>query len=67
MIISVTDEGKIAWKYLNRLGTVGIKDLIRSYIREHSNEIAIVGIMTTVLVGVTALATGDVMQALEFT
>jgi hypothetical protein len=49
------------------LGTVGIKDLIRSYIREHSNEIAIVGIMTTVLVGVTALATGDVMQALEFT
>lgn len=47
-----------------RLGTVGIKGLIGSYIREHSNEIAIVGIMTAVLVGVTALATGDVMQAL---
>ena len=39
-----------------RLGTVGIKDLIGSYIREHSNEIAIVGIMTAVLVGVTALS-----------
>ena len=44
--------------------TVGIKDLIGSYIREHGNEIAIVGIMTAVLVGVTALATGDVTQAL---
>jgi hypothetical protein len=47
-----------------RLGTVGIKDLIGSYIREHRNEIIIVGIMVTILVGVTALATGDVMQAL---
>ena len=41
----------------------GVKDLIGSYIREHSSEIAIVGIMTTILAGVAVLATGDGMQA----
>ena len=34
-----------------RLGTIGIKELIGSYIREHGSEIAIAGIMTTILVG----------------
>jgi len=46
------------------LKTTGMKHLVGSYIREHSSEIAIVGIMTTVLVGVAALATGDIMHAL---
>lgn len=46
------------------LGTTGTKDLITSYVREHINEIAIAGIMTAILVGITALATGDVMEAL---
>lgn len=45
------------------LRTAGLKDLIGSYIREHSSEIAIVGIMTTVLAGVAVLATGDITQA----
>lgn len=45
------------------LRTAGLKDLIGSYIREHSSEIAIVGIMTTVLAGVAVLATGDFTQA----
>ena len=40
------------------LRTAGLKDLIGSYIREHSSEIAIVGIMTTVLAGVAVLVTG---------
>jgi succinate dehydrogenase hydrophobic anchor subunit len=46
------------------LGTTGMKEVIGTYIREHSSEIAIVGIMTTVLVGVAALATGDITHAL---
>ena len=45
------------------LGTIGIKELVGSYIREHGSEIAIAGIMTTILVGIAALATGDVMHA----
>ena len=45
------------------LRTVGIKDLVGSNIREHSSEIAIVGIMVAILAGVTALATGDILQA----
>jgi hypothetical protein len=47
-----------------RLGTTGIKDILGSYLREHGSEIAIVGVMTAVIVGITALTTGDVMQAL---
>ena len=46
------------------LGTIGIKELIGSHIREHGSEMAIAGIMTTILVGIAALATGDVMHAL---
>jgi hypothetical protein len=46
------------------LGTIRIKELTGSYIREHGSEIAIAGIMTTILVGIAALATGDVMHAL---
>jgi hypothetical protein len=46
------------------LGTIGIKELIGSYIREHGSEMAIAGIMTTILVGIAALATGDGMHAL---
>jgi hypothetical protein len=46
------------------LRTVGIKDLVGTYIREHSGEIAIVGIMVTIIVGVTAITAGDIMQAL---
>jgi hypothetical protein len=48
------------------LRTTGIKDLVTSYVKEHSNEIAIVGIMTTVLAGVTVLATGDIMHAFAY-
>jgi hypothetical protein len=46
------------------LRTIGIKDLVGTYIREHSGEIAIVGIMVTIIVGVTAITAGDIMQAL---
>jgi succinate dehydrogenase hydrophobic anchor subunit len=46
-----------------RLGTTGMKHIIGSYVREHGSEIAIAGIMTTVLVGIAALATGDIIQA----
>lgn len=49
------------------LRTVGIKDLVGTYIREHSGEIAIVGIMVTIIVGVTAITAGDIMQALART
>ncbi|MFZ0328695.1 MAG: hypothetical protein WBP64_02630 [Nitrososphaeraceae archaeon] len=47
-----------------RLGTTGMKQIIGSYVREHGSEIAIVGIMTTVLVGIAALATGDITHVL---
>jgi hypothetical protein len=49
-----------------RLGTTGIKLAIGSYIREHGNEIVIAGIMTAVLVGVAAMATGDITRALAY-
>ena len=39
-----------------RLGTIGIKELIGSYIREHGSEIAIAGIMTTILVGIGSVS-----------
>ena len=45
------------------LRTPWLKDMIGSYIREHSSEIAIVGIMTIVLAGVAVIATGDITQA----
>jgi hypothetical protein len=46
------------------LGRTGIKALVGSYIREHRSEIVIFAITTTMLVGVAALATGDITQAL---
>ena len=50
-----------------RLGTTGIKqELIGFYIREHGSEIAVAGIMTTILVGIAALATGDITRALAY-
>jgi hypothetical protein len=42
----------------------GLKNFVCSYIRGHSNEIAIVGIMSAIMIGVAALASGDVMEAL---
>jgi hypothetical protein len=42
----------------------GLKDVVCSYIRGHSNEIAIVGIMSAIMVGVAVVASGDVMEAL---
>ncbi|HEY7107892.1 MAG TPA: hypothetical protein VH415_00540 [Nitrososphaeraceae archaeon] len=50
-----------------RLGTTGIKDILGSYLREHGSEIAIVGVMTAVIVGITAFTTGDIMQAIART
>lgn len=49
-----------------RLGTTGIKQEIGFYIREHGSEIAVAGIMTTILVGIAALATGDITRALAY-
>ena len=45
------------------LRTPWLKDMIGSDIREHSSEIAIVGIMTIVLTGVAVIVTGDITQA----
>ncbi|HEY7573398.1 MAG TPA: hypothetical protein VH796_18720 [Nitrososphaeraceae archaeon] len=42
----------------------GLKNVLCSYIRGHSNEIAIIGIMSAIMVGVAAVASGDVMEAL---
>ena len=56
--------GKIMSIRFMGFGVGGIKDLVGSYVREHSSEIVIVGVMTAVLVGVTAVATGDILQAL---
>jgi hypothetical protein len=51
------------------LGTVGIKDvlkwdILKSYAREHANEMVIVGIMFGISVSVALLATGDFTEAL---
>jgi succinate dehydrogenase hydrophobic anchor subunit len=42
----------------------GMKDILGSYIREHSGEVAIFAITGTILVGVAFLATGDIASAL---
>jgi hypothetical protein len=47
-----------------QLGRNGIKDLIGSYVREHSSEIVICGIATAILMGVALLTTGDITQVL---
>ena len=46
------------------LGRTGIKELLGSYIREHSSEMVIVAITGTILVGVAVLATGDITHVL---
>jgi hypothetical protein len=46
-----------------KLGTTGIKDAFKWHVREHSGEIAIVGVMVAIGVGVALLATGDISQA----
>lgn len=47
------------------LGSTGIKDLIRSYVTEHSGEIVIVGIVIAISAGIAFLATGDLSQVVE--
>ena len=51
------------------LGTTGIKDVLKwdvlkSYVREHTNEMVIVAIMFGISVSVAMLATGDFTEAL---
>lgn len=46
------------------LGTIGIKDVLKSYVREHASEIVIVGIMFGISVSIAILATGDFTEAL---
>jgi len=43
--------------------TIGIKNLVLSHLRERTSEIAIVAIVVTIIVGVAALAAGDIMEA----
>jgi hypothetical protein len=47
-----------------KLGTIGIKDGFKWYVRTHANEMAIVGVMIAISVTVAILATGDITQAL---
>jgi len=47
-----------------KLGTAGIKDAFKWYVRTHANEMAIVGIMVAVSVTAAVLATGDITEAL---
>jgi len=47
------------------LGSVGIRDLIRSYVVEHSSEMVIVGIVIAISAGIAFLATGDLTQVVE--
>jgi glycerol uptake facilitator-like aquaporin len=46
------------------LGTIGIKDVLKSYVREHASEMVIVGIMFGISVSIAMLATGDFTEAL---
>jgi len=41
-----------------------IKDLLSTFMRDHSGEIVIVGITVAILVGLTVIVTGDVMSAI---
>ena len=47
-----------------KLGTEGIKDAFKWYVREHSGEITIVGVMVAIGIGVALLATGDISEAI---
>ena len=46
------------------IGTTGIKDLVKSYVREHICEIAIIGITSAIVIGIAVLATGDISEAI---
>jgi hypothetical protein len=46
------------------LGTIEIKDVLKSYVREHANEMVIVAVMLGISVSVAILATGDFTEAL---
>jgi hypothetical protein len=45
------------------LGTIGMKNALKSYMREHASEMAIVGIMLGISASVAMLATGDITEA----
>ena len=47
-----------------KIGTTGIKNSFKSYVREHASEIVIVGVMFAIGVGVALLATGDLSEAI---
>ncbi len=47
-----------------KLGTTGIKDSFKWFVREHASEIAIVGVMFVIGVGIALLATGDISEAI---
>jgi hypothetical protein len=49
--------------FLN-LGTSGIKELVKYYVREHASEIAIIGVTFAIAIGVAVLATGDLGEAI---
>lgn len=46
-----------------KLGTTGIKDSLKWYVKNHSSEIAIIGVMIVIGVAVALVATGDISQA----
>jgi hypothetical protein len=47
-----------------KIGTTGIKDSLKWYVREHVNEIVIVGTMFVIGIGIAVLATGDISEAI---
>ena len=46
------------------LGTIGTRDVLKSYVREHASKMVIIGIMFGISVSVAMLATGDFTEAL---
>ena len=47
-----------------KLGTASIKDSFKWYVREHASEIAIIGTVFAIFVGIALLATGDISEAI---
>ncbi|MGC2308713.1 MAG: hypothetical protein WA461_09930 [Nitrososphaeraceae archaeon] len=47
-----------------KLGTGGIKDAFKWYVKEHASEMAIVGVMVAISATVAILATGDFTEAI---
>jgi hypothetical protein len=47
-----------------KLGTTSLAHSFKWYVREHTNEIAIVGTMFAISVGIALLATGDISEAI---